>query len=191
MTQSLAVAVLVGSLRKASYTRAVAQALAGMAPAGMHMDIVGIADLPFYDQDREADPPAAWTGFRRAIGAADAVLFATPEYNRSIPAVLKNAVDVGSRPYGHSVWAGKPAAVISTSPGALGGFGANHHLRQCLVALDMPTLQAPEMYLGHADRLVDASGRIEDASGRQLVQGFLQAFDAWVRRVGTPDAAPA
>jgi chromate reductase, NAD(P)H dehydrogenase (quinone) len=134
------VAVLVGSLRKASFNRRAAHALSGQAPEALRLGIVEIGQLPHYNQDAddEGAPPATWLSFRKTIGAADAVLFVTPEHKRSVPSVLKNAIDVGSRPYGQSVWSGKPAAVMSVSPGAIGGFGANHHLRQSLVALDMP-----------------------------------------------------
>src|SRR6266581_6030062 len=133
------VCVLVGSLRKASLNGMLANALMSLAPSSMKLDIVEIGQLPFYNEDLEtAAPPAQWTAFRQRIKAADAVLFVTPEYNRSVPAVLKNALDVGSRPYGQSAWDGKPGAVISVSPGAIGGFGANHHLRQSFVFLNIP-----------------------------------------------------
>ena len=124
------VAVIVGSLRKESLNRKMANALAAMAAPGLQLDIVEIGDLPLFNQDSEANPVAAVTEFKSRIVAADAVLFITPEYNRSIPGVLKNAIDVGSRPYGKSVWSKKPGAVISISPGKLSAFGANHHLRQ-------------------------------------------------------------
>jgi chromate reductase len=176
------VAVLVGSLRKGSFTRRVAQALQAMQPGGLELDIVEIGELPLYNQDLETEkPPAAWIAFRDRVRPADAVLFMTPEYNRSIPAVLKNAIDVGSRPYGHSVWSGRPCAVVSTSPGAIGGFGANHHLRQCLVFLDMPVLQQPEMYLGSVDKLVDEKGQPSEA-GKPLLAKFLETFAAWIER---------
>ncbi len=110
----------------------------------------------------------------------DAAPFVTPEYNRSIPAPLKNAIDVGSRPYGQSAWSGKPAAVISGSLGAIGGFGANHHLRQCLVFLDMPAMQQPEAYVGGLDKLFDANGKLANEGTRKFLQGFLQSFAAWV-----------
>jgi chromate reductase len=145
------VAVIVGSLRKGSLNRLAARALATLAPAGLALEEVEIRALPLYDQDLETDaPPAAWTAFRDRVRRCDAVLFVTPEYNRSVPGALKNALDVGSRPYGRSAWAGKPAAIVSVSPGALGAFGANHHLRQSLVFLDMPAMQQPEAYVGGA-----------------------------------------
>ena len=132
------IAVLVGSLRKESYTRKLARSLMLAAPPTLELDIVDISQLPLYNQDDETDtPPATWTEFRSRIREADGVLFCTPEYNRSLPGALKNAIDVGSRPYGEAAWTGKPCAVVSNSPGALGGFGANHAIRQCLVFLNM------------------------------------------------------
>src|SRR5690606_18870607 len=131
------VAVIVGSLREGSLSRKAAHALARLAPAHLNLRIVEIGDLPLYDEDLDGEnAPAAWTRFREDVRAADAVLFVTPEYNRSVPGGLKNAIDVGSRPYGQAVWSGKPAAVMSTSMGALGAFGANHHLRQSLTFFD-------------------------------------------------------
>ena len=142
MADTRDVVVIVGSLRKDSLNRKAANAIAAIAPASLRFEIVEIGQLPFYNQDLDEAPPAAWTAFRDRVRAADAVLFVTPEYNRSVPGVLKNAIDVGSRPYGKSVWSGKPAAIVTVSPGAIGGFGANHHLRQSLVYLDMPTTAA-------------------------------------------------
>ena len=174
------VAVLVGSLRKDSFTRKVALALADLAPADLKLKIVEIGDLPLFNQDLEPAPPAAWTAFRDAVRGADGVLFVTPEYNRSVPGALKNAIDVGSRPYGHSVWDGKPGAVVSVSPGAMGGFGANHHLRQSLVFLNVLTLAQPEAYVGGAAGLFDAAGKLTNDSTRGFLTSFMQAFDAWV-----------
>jgi chromate reductase len=155
------VAVLVGSLRKASLNRKVATQLAVLAPASLKLEIVEIGDLALYNEDTDgASAPAAWTTYRQRVKAADAVLFVTPEYNRSVPGVLKNAIDVGSRPYGQSVWDGKPGAVVSVSPGAIGGFGANHHLRQSLVFLNVPCMQQPETYIGGAGGLFDADGKL-------------------------------
>ena len=142
--EQLCIVALVGSLRRESYTRRVVNALRELAPEAMAIEIAPIGSLPLYNEDDETDgPPSAWQAFRNQVRGGDAVLFATPEYNRSIPGVLKNAIDVGSRPNGASVWSGKPAAVLSASLGSLGGFGANHHLRQCLTFLDMPVLQQP------------------------------------------------
>jgi chromate reductase, NAD(P)H dehydrogenase (quinone) len=173
------VAVIVGSLRKGSYNRMVAKALCGLAP-GLDCEIVEIGQLPLYNQDLDDEPPREWVDFRDRIRAADAVLFVTPEYNRSVPGVLKNAIDVGSRPYGHSAWAKKPAAVVSVSPGALGAFGANHHLRQSLVFLDMPTMQQPEAYIGGASKLVDEQGGIAKEETREFLRKIMQSFAAWI-----------
>ena len=174
------VAVLVGSLRKESYSRKLALALTGLAPQSLSFSIVEIGGLPLYNQDLDGEPPTPWRDFRAKIKAAEAVLFVTPEYNRSVPGVLKNAIDVGSRPYGQSVFDKKPAAVISNSPGAVGAFGANHHLRQSLVFLNMPTLQQPEAYIGHVDKLFDAQGGIADEGTRKFLHGILTAFEAWI-----------
>ncbi len=181
MSNVYKVAVLVGSLRKQSLNRQVALALAELAPANLQLSIVEIGDLPFYNEDIEATPPASYVAFRQQIVEADAVLFVTPEYNRSVPAVLKNAIDVGSRPYGKSSWSGKPGAVISVSPGALGGFGANHHLRQSLVFLNVPCMQQPEAYLGGAGSAFDETGKLSDAT-RPFLQGFINAFGQWVEQ---------
>ena len=130
MDKPLNVCVLVGSLRRASFNRVLANALISLSPSSLKFDVVEIGQLPLYNEDIEtAAPPAPWTAFRQRVKPADAVLFVTPEYNRSVPAVLKNALDVGSRPYGSSVWDCKPGAIVSSSPGAIGAFGANHHLR--------------------------------------------------------------
>jgi len=185
MANPKAVAVLVGSLRKASFTRRIARALADLAPSSLRLDFVEIRGLPLYDQDLDDEerPPPEWQSFRERIKAVDAVLFATPEYNRSVPGVLKNAIDVGSRPYGKSAWEGKPAAVVSVSPGAVGGFGANHHLRQSLVFLDMPVLQQPEAYIGSVAELVDDDGNLKSDSTRDFLAKIMARFDAWIDRV--------
>jgi chromate reductase, NAD(P)H dehydrogenase (quinone) len=165
MDKARDVAVIVGSLRKDSINRKVANALAELAPATLKLSIVEIGHLPIYNQDGDENPPAAWTQFRERIKAADAVLFVTPEHNRSVPAALKNAIDIGSRPYGKSAWSGKPGAVVSASPSGIGGFGANHHLRQSLVFLNVPAMQQPEAYLGGADKFFDAKGQKRRALG--------------------------
>lgn len=174
------VAVFVGSLRKDSINRKVANALVALAPAPLELTIVEIGHLPIYNQDADANPPAEWTAFRKRVKAADAVLFVTPEHNRSVPAAMKNALDVASRPYGQNAWNGKPGAVVSASPGAIGGFGANHHLRQSLVFLNVPAMQQPEAYLGHADKLFDADGKLASDGTRKFLEGFMQAFARWI-----------
>ena len=182
MPETRHVAVLVGSLRKASFNRKTALAVSALAPASLKLDIVEIGDLPLYNEDLEnADPkPAAWLAFRDKVRAANAVLFVTPEYNRSVPGVLKNAIDVGSRPYGQSVWSGKPCGVISVSPGAIGAFGANQHIRQSFVFLDMPAMQQPEAYIGNAASLFDPDGKLINDGTRQLLEKFITRFEKWV-----------
>jgi len=173
------IAVFVGSLRKESLNRKMAKALMKLAPDALNLEIIEIGGLPLYNQDLEDDPPAAWKEFRERLKKYDGVLFVTPEYNRSVPGALKNAIDVGSRPYGKSVWDGKPGAVVSVSPGSIGGFGANHHLRQSLVFLNMPALQQPEAYIGNATKLFDESGNPVE-SAREFAVKFMHAFAAWI-----------
>ena len=179
------VAVLVGSLRKGSFNRMTAHALAEVAPEGLRLEIVEIRDLPLYDQDLDPSPPPQWVAFKERIKRADAVLFVTPEYNRSMPGVLKNAIDVASRPYGQSAWDGKPGAVLSVSVGAQGGFGANHHLRQSLVFLNVPAMQQPEAYIGHAADLFDAGGKLTKDSTREFLRKFMAAFGSWIEKNGS------
>lgn len=183
MESAYKVAVLVGSLRRESISRKVAHALEGLAPERLKLEIVEIGDLPHYNQDLEENAPPAWVAFRARIAASDAVVFVTPEYNRSVPGVLKNAIDIGSRPYGKSAWAGKPAGIVSVSPGALSAFGANHHLRQSLVFLDMPAMQQPEAYLGNAAALFDDKGRLTNESTTAFLRNFMKSFERWVDRV--------
>ncbi len=182
MPQPRKIAVVIGSLRKDSLTRKVARAIEALAPAHLSFDEVPIGELPLFNQDDEAHAPAAHLAFRDRIRAADAVLFATPEYNRSVPGGLKNAIDVGSRPYGQSAWNGKPAAIVSVSPGAIGAFGANHHLRQSLVFLNMPVLQQPEAYVGGASGLFDEKGELASEGTAEFLRGFAQAFADWIEK---------
>ncbi|NIX77412.1 NADPH-dependent FMN reductase [Microvirga terricola] len=174
------VAVFVGSLRKESFTRKIAKSLGELAPEGLNLTFVEIGHVPFYNQDEDASPPEAWIALRQAIRAADAVLFVTPEYNRSMPAALKNAIDVGSRPYGQNAWDGKPGAVVSVSPGAVGGFGSNHHLRQSLVFLNVPAMPQPEAYIGHVTTLLDDSGKLVNEGTRTFLANFVKAFADWI-----------
>src|SRR4051812_34760510 len=181
MAQSRDIAVIVGSLREGSFSRKTARALASLNPDRLALEIVEIGELPLYNQDLDPErPPAQWTAFRERVAAADGVLFVTPEYNRSIPGVLKNAIDVGSRPYGKSVWEKKPGAVVSVTPGGLGAFGANHHLRQACVFLDMPLMAQPEAYLSHAGEFFAEDGAIKDPSLEKLLRRFMAAFADWV-----------
>lgn len=175
------IAVIIGSMRKDSFNRKVAKTLMLLAPSTLEMEIVEIGQLPMYNQDDDDNPPATYVEFREKIKQFDGVLFCTPEYNRSVPGVLKNAIDVGSRPYGQSAWNGKPCAIVSVSPGALAGFGANHHLRQSLVFLNMPAMQQPEAYLGNIGGQFDGD-TLNNDSTRGFLQKFVDAFAAWVER---------
>ncbi|HRD71268.1 MAG TPA: NAD(P)H-dependent oxidoreductase [Legionella sp.] len=176
------IAVIVGSLRKESYNRKMANILISLAPESISPEIVEIGDLPIYNQDfdDEGNVPPSWNRFRKQMSECQGVLFVTPEYNRSVPGVLKNAIDVGSRPYGQSIWSGKPGAVMSVSPGAIGGFGANHHLRQSLVFLDVPTLQQPEAYIGQAGTLFDENNELSSEETRKFLRKFMEMFAQWV-----------
>lgn len=176
------IAVIVGSLRKGSFNRKMAKVLISLAPDSLECELVEIRGLPLYDQDLDDNPPPEWTAFRERIRKYDGVLFVTPEYNRSVPGALKNAIDVASRPYGKSAWSGKPAAVVSVAPGAIGGFGANHHLRQSLVFLDMPAMPQPEAYIGRAAELFNDSGDLTSDSTREFASAFMRAFAAWVEK---------
>jgi chromate reductase len=178
------VAVFVGSLRVASWNRKVARELIALAPPALQPEIIEIGQLPLYNQDFDDNgkPPAQWTAFRQQVNAYDAVLFVTPEYNRSVPAPLKNAIDVGSRPYGKSVWDSKPGAIVSVSPGVIGAFGANHHLRQSLVFLNVPCQQMPEAYIGDIAKRFDDKGELSDNSTRDFLQKFMGAFADWIQR---------
>lgn len=176
------VAVIVGSLRKESYNRKMAHELARLAPSTLALEIVEIRELPLFDQDFEKSLPPAVVAFKASVQAADAVLFVTPEYNRSVPGVLKNAIDCGSRPYGTSVWSGKPGGIVSVSIGALGGFGANHHLRQSMSYLDAPMMNQPEAYVGIAAALFDAAGEIAQAETREFLQRYMAALADWIGR---------
>jgi len=175
------IAIVVGSLRKDSINRKIARSICAFASDKLDCEIVEIGALALYNQDSDAAPPQEYVAFRERIAAADGVLFCTPEYNRGVPGVLKNAIDVGSRPYGHSVWDKKPAAIVSASPGAMGGFGANHQLRQAGVFLNMPMMQQPEAYLGHVgDDAFDAEGCLKEGRTKNLVLKLAGAFAEWV-----------
>jgi chromate reductase len=184
MPQDRDIAVIVGSLREGSFSRMTARALATLSPDNLALEIVEIGELPLYNQDLDPDAsPPPWTTFRERVRRADGVLFVTPEYNRSIPGVLKNAIDVGSRPYGKSAWERKPGAVVSVTPGGLGAFGANHHLRQACVFLDMPMMAQPEAYLSGAGKFFAEDGAIGDPSLEKLLRRFMAAFADWVEMI--------
>ncbi|MFN3878904.1 MAG: NADPH-dependent FMN reductase [Brevundimonas sp.] len=175
------VALIVGSLREGSYSRAIGLEIKALAAPGLELELIEIGDLPLYNPDLETDnPPPVWERFREEVETTEAVVFVTPEYNRSIPGALKNALDVGSRPYGHSIWQGKPAAIVSVSPGALAAFGANHHLRQPLVFLNMPTMQQPEAYIGNVADLLDDDGKLKKDDTRAFLKSFTDAFAKWI-----------
>lgn len=181
------IAILVGSLRKESFNLKTAKAVVSLAPKSLEMEVVEIGNLPLYNQDEETDsPPEAWAKFRQKIKPVDGVLFFTPEYNRSVPGVLKNAIDVGSRPFSDNIWGGKAGAVVSVSPGVLGAFGANHHLRQSLVAVDILTMALPEAYIGHADELFDSAGVLTNEKTKAFLRKFVEKYALWVAKVRGP-----
>ena len=174
------ITVLVGSLRKESFNRKIAMELIRLAPKSLNMELVEIGDLPFYNEDLEENPPKQWTDFRETIKNSDGVLFVSPEYNRTIPAVLKNAIDVASRPGGKSVWKGKPGSVVTASPSGIGGFGANHNIRQAVVFLDIPMMQQPEMYLGKVHELFQEDGKTVIERTEKFLKTYIDAYANWV-----------
>lgn len=175
------IAVIVGSLRKESFNLKTAKALVALAPESLSLEIINIANLPMFNEDLEPNPPKEWVAFKEQISAMDGLLFLTPEYNRSVPAVLKNAIDVGSRPYGKNSWDGKPAAIVSVSTGNISGFGANHHLRQSLVFVNVHTMAQPEAYIGGAAALFDEKGKLTNDSTRKFLKSFMEAFEKWIK----------
>lgn len=176
---NIQIAVIVGSLRKDSFNKQLANALIKMAPANISLKLVDIGGLPLYNQDDDEHQAESVRRMKAEIHQCDGVLFITPEYNRSIPGVLKNAIDHGSRPYGQNAWAKKPAAIIGISPSPLGTALAQQHLRGILAVLDMPTLCQPEMFLQIKEGFFDESGAIGEAS-RKFVKGWLDRFTVWV-----------
>jgi chromate reductase, NAD(P)H dehydrogenase (quinone) len=192
------IAILVGSLREGSINRKVARSICSIRGDNLDCNIIDIGSLPLYNQDHDANPPPEYVRFREQVGQADGVLFVSPEYNRGVPGVLKNAIDVGSRPYGQSVFDKKPAAIVTASPGGIGGFGANHQIRQAAVFLNMPVMAQPEAYLGHVtDDSFDADGKLKEGPLKELVTGLAHAFHDWVdmiqrsRQLLAEDAAHA
>jgi chromate reductase len=192
------IAIIVGSLRKDSLNRKVARSICALRNDNLDCSMIEIGDLPLYNQDLDTNPPEQWVRFRKQVGAADGVLFVSPEYNRGIPGVLKNAIDVGSRPYGQSVFDKKPAAIVTASPGSIGGFGANHQIRQAGVFLNMPMMQQPEAYLGHvSDDSFDETGCLNEGPLKGLITTLAHAFHDWIdmihrsRQLLAEDAAHA
>lgn len=180
---SINIIVLSGSLRKASYTTKLAHAFIKAAPAGVNIELVDISQLPLINEDLEIDLPESVRTLKEKVQKADAILLATPEYNRSYSPVLKNALDWVSRPSGQNSWDGKPAAIVGCTPFTLGAFGAVHHLRQVLTYLNMPTLQQPEFYLQLAADKMNDQGEIIDQSTHNHIEDFLKAFVAWIRLI--------
>src|SRR5256885_15048399 len=184
MAMAYRIAIIVGSLREGSINRKVARSICALRNDNLDCSMVDIGDLPLYNQDLDGNPPEQWARFRQQVGAADGVLFCSPEYNRGIPGVLKNAIDVGSRPYGQSVFDKKPAAIVTASPGSIGGFGANHQIRQAAVFLNMPVMQQPEAYLGHvSDDSFDESSCLKEGPLKDLVSVVAHAFAGWVEMI--------
>jgi chromate reductase len=176
------VAVIVGSLRKEGFALRTARALAKLAPASLKLNIVTLEGLSFFNQDLEANPPADWLAFREMLQKSDAVLLVTPEYNRSIPGVLKNAIDIASRPYGKSSFIGKPIGLFGTSPGAHGGVSAVKHLQQIMPGIAGPIMGQPEAYAGMLGDAFDASGEVTKDSLKQFLTTYIQAFAVWVEK---------
>jgi len=179
---ALKIGILVGSLRKDSYNRRLALAVEKLARGRLTFEHIRIDDLPLYNQDVDADYPPACRRLKQAIQACDGLLFVTPEYNRSVPGVLKNAIDIASRPYGASAFAGKPAAVCGTSIGSIGTAIAQQHLRNMLAYLDVPTLGQPEVFIYFTNDLVGPDGKINNSGTEEFLHGFVDRFVDWVRR---------
>ena len=183
------VGVVVGSLRRESFNRKIAKGLVQVAPASLDCSFVEIGQLPFYNQDLEESAPPAWTEFRERVRSLDAFLFVTPEYNRGMPAVIKNAVDVASRPLGHNMWSRKPAGIVSASPGALGGLASHSELRQSLFAVGVAVLPYPEMYIPNVNTLLGPDGSVTNEKTNELLTKFMGELAGWIERmVATPSA---
>lgn len=176
------IAVLVGSLRKESFNRKIAKEVIKMAPSSLDMEIVEIGHLVHYNEDSDQNPPSEWVEFREKIKNSDGYLFVTPEYNRSISGVLKNALDIASRPYGQNVWSGKPGAIISSSISSLGGMAANHALRQPMVFLNVYMMQQPEAYIGNAASLFDEQGNLLKEDTKTFLSNWIDAFAEWINK---------
>jgi chromate reductase len=184
MSEHVRILGIAGSLRRASYNRAALRAATQLVPAGVTLDIFELDGIPGFNQDEEQNPPAKVVEFKRRIREADAILIVTPEYNYSIPGVLKNAIDWASRPYGDSAWSGKPAAIMGASVGTIGTARAQYHLRQVFVFLNMFPLNQPEVMIGHAAERFDAEGNLTDEPTKDFIRQLLQNLVAWTRRIG-------
>ncbi|MGG7551907.1 NADPH-dependent FMN reductase [Chryseobacterium arthrosphaerae] len=186
------IGIIAGSLRRESFSKKIARALLPMVPQDFAFRIISIEDLPIYNQDFDDhdNVPESYVKFRDEIRSIDGIIFVTPEHNRSVPAALKNAIDVGSRPAGKNVWDGKPGAVFSNSPGNLSAFGANHHVRQSLVFLNIPVMQQPEVYLPHIDKVWDENGNLKDEKVKDFLQKAVDAYIEWFKKNRVPDGNP-
>jgi chromate reductase len=182
MATQHSIVAIVGSLRKESFSLKVANALAKLAPASLKLDVTTLHDISFFNQDLEAAPPADWLAFREKLQKSNGVLFVTPEYNRSIPGVLKNAIDVGSRPYGKSSFLGKPVGIVSNSPGPLGGVSAAMNLKHLLPGIVGPILGQPEIYLTAVGDAFDDQGQLTKEALQKVLQQYIDAFAAFVER---------
>lgn len=178
------IGLIAGSLRKESFSKKISRTLVSMAPQGFEFKIISIENLQVYNQDFDDDNnvPESYVKFREEIKNIDGVIFITPEHNRSVPAALKNAIDIGSRPAGKNIWNGKPGAVFSNSPGNVSGFGANHHLRQSLVSLNVPAMQQPEVYLSHIDKAWDENADLKDQGTKDFLQKAVNAYIEWFKK---------
>lgn len=182
---SKTIGIIAGSLRKESFSKKIANVIQAMAPSGFEFKIIPIDNLPLYNQDFDDNNqvPESYTAFRKTIKELDGVIFVTPEYNRSIPGALKNAIDVASRPFGKNNWDGKPGAVFSNSPGQISGFGANHHLRQCMVFLNVAVMQQPEVYISGVSKLFDENGHLKDEKTKTFLQKAVDAYIVWFNKI--------
>jgi chromate reductase len=188
MSDALKVLGMAGSLRKGSFNRWALRAAQQLAPPGMKIDVFELAGFPAFNQDEEKSVPQIVSEFKQKIRAADAILISTPEYNYSLPGVLKNAIDWASRPYGDSAWKGKPVAVMGASGGTLGTARAQYHLRQMFVFLDMYAMNQPEVMIASAQEKFDADGSLNDAKTKEMIRRLLAALEAWTKRLGKPAA---
>jgi chromate reductase len=178
------VGIFAGSLRKESFSKKVALDLSKRLTGDLEGKIIDISSLPLFNEDLEDNPPREWAEFREKVKEADAFIFVTPEYNRSIPAVLKNALDVASRPSGKGVWQGKPGGIVSLSPGKIGGFGASQHLRQAAACVGISVMPSPEVYLSGVNEILNEAGEVEDERAKGLLDRFMSNFASWALKLG-------